>query len=416
MSIMKTIHFQFRCPTARLCATLCATATLVSVSQAAELAERKVVVVGGPGGGTGSAVAIAGTPDEQRIERHITVVGSGGAGGAGGGAIAVAGAGGDPKIIEMHRVITADDGTIEGKEVAWLGVGTEEAPEALASQLKLKKGQGLVVTYVGPDSPAAKAGLQKNDVLLELDGQMLVLPAQLRKLVHNRIQGEEVILKILRAGKEEELKATLGKTKTGTALFGDGGAWYGDLQYLGNRFRDLRLGEDLGESMKSLQESLARAGVNKDTIRIEVRKGIEEARKALQEALRASTNSAGAHITADRMLKNLRDQGISIDKDASVTVQSHGRQVRTIVKTDDSGTYVLVANPKKRLTAHDKHGKLVFDGEIDTAEQLDKVPESIRDCARDMVEELEKVKLPKAEDDEEAGEESSLSAVPEKNS
>jgi hypothetical protein len=383
---------------------------LLSVSQAAERVERKVTVVGGASTGGG------GTPEGKKVERHITVVGSGGAGGAGGGAIAVAGAGGDPKIIEMRRVISSDDGAIEGKEVAWLGVGTEEAPEALVSQLKLKNGQGLVVTYVGPDSPAAKAGLQKNDVLLELDGQMLVLPAQLRKLVHNRTEGDEVRLKILRAGKEEELKATLGKTRAGMTLFGEGGVWNGDLQNLGNHFRELRLGEGLGEGMKSLHESLARAGVNKDTIRIEVRKGIEEARKALQEALRASTNSARAHITADRLLKDLRDKGISIDKDASVTVQSHGRQVRTIVKTDDSGTYVLVANPTKRLTAHDKDGKLIFDGEIETAEQLDKVPESIRDRARDMVEELDKVKLPKAEDDEEAGEESSLSVVPEKNS
>jgi S1-C subfamily serine protease len=36
---------------------------------------------------------------------------------------------------------------------------------------------------VAPDSPAAKAGLEKNDVLAELEGQLLVVPAQLRKLV-----------------------------------------------------------------------------------------------------------------------------------------------------------------------------------------------------------------------------------------
>lgn len=398
-----------------LCAVIGTSLALAnSLAAAAEYVERKVVIVGGAGGG--GAVAVSGAPDGTRVERKVTVIGSGGAGGGGGGAIAVAGAGGDPKVIEIRRVLGAEDGSGEGKEIAFLGVGTEEAPEALASQLKLKGGQGLVVTYVGSNSPAAKAGLQKNDVLLELDGQMLVLPAQLRKLVQSRAEGDEVNLKVLRSGEQQEIKATLGKTKGGLALLGEGGTWTGDLKYLGKQFQDLHIGEQLGEEMKTLHESLARAGINKDRIRVEVRKGIEDAQKAIEEALRSSTNHIRTHIAADRMLKDLREKGITIDKDASVTVQSHGRQVRTIVKTDDSGTFVLLADPKKRLTAHDKDGKLIFDGEIESEEQLEKVPASIRDHVKDMIEELDKVKLPKAEQDEDAGEESSITVTPEKNS
>ena len=62
----------------------------------------------------------------------------------------------------------------EGKTVAWLGLGVEEASEALAAQLDLKDGEGLVVTFVASESPAAKAGFQKNDVLTRLDDQLLV--------------------------------------------------------------------------------------------------------------------------------------------------------------------------------------------------------------------------------------------------
>jgi len=57
-----------------------------------------------------------------------------------------------------------------------LGLSTEEAPEALASQFGLNSGEGLVVIYVAPDSPAAKAGFRKNDVLVELGDQLLVSP------------------------------------------------------------------------------------------------------------------------------------------------------------------------------------------------------------------------------------------------
>src|SRR5512133_1861935 len=55
------------------------------------------------------------------------------------------------------------------REVAWLGLATEESSEAVTSQLGLKTGEGLIVMFVAPDSPAGKAGFQKNDLLLELD-------------------------------------------------------------------------------------------------------------------------------------------------------------------------------------------------------------------------------------------------------
>ena len=37
-----------------------------------------------------------------------------------------------------------------------------------------------------------------------------------------------------------------------------------------------------------------------------------------------------------------------VDNNASVTVRSTGQQVKSIVKADDSGTIVVVSNPKPR--------------------------------------------------------------------
>src|SRR5262245_6332485 len=82
---------------------------------------------------------------------------------------------------------------VGGKEaqgdVTWLGVYAEEVSEALSSQLGLSSGEGLLVTYVAADSPASKAGLQKNDVLVGLRDQLLVHPSQLIKLI--RAQKED---------------------------------------------------------------------------------------------------------------------------------------------------------------------------------------------------------------------------------
>jgi hypothetical protein len=95
-------------------------------------------------------------------------------------------------------------------------------------------------------------------------------------------------------------------------------------------------------------------------------KPVDEARKAMQDALRSSSNAAWA--PAVKALKEIQRSGPFSEGGSSVTVRSTGQRVKSIVKADESGTLVLVCNPKPHLTAHDKGGKLVFDGEIDTPE------------------------------------------------
>jgi membrane-associated protease RseP (regulator of RpoE activity) len=56
----------------------------------------------------------------------------------------------------------------------WFGVATENLPEAVAKQLKLKPGQGLIVVQVFPKSPAEEAGLQRDDFIVEVDGKPLM--------------------------------------------------------------------------------------------------------------------------------------------------------------------------------------------------------------------------------------------------
>jgi serine protease Do len=55
-----------------------------------------------------------------------------------------------------------------------LGVETSQVPTVVSEQLGLSKGLGLVVEYVVPDSPAAVAGVQQNDILKMLNDQILI--------------------------------------------------------------------------------------------------------------------------------------------------------------------------------------------------------------------------------------------------
>src|SRR5436189_5119278 len=91
--------------------------------------------------------------------------------------------------------------------VTYLGVDTSQVPTVVSEQLGLAKGFGLVVDYVEPNSPAASAGIQQNDILKMLNDQILIEPSQLRRLLQTFPEGTEVTLTILRKGKEQKITA-----------------------------------------------------------------------------------------------------------------------------------------------------------------------------------------------------------------
>lgn len=82
-----------------------------------------------------------------------------------------------------------------------IGVTLSEADDTLRSHLKLKKGEGLVVTEVVDDSPAAKMGVKLHDVLVELDGKPLTSVDAINAQIQE-IKEKTVLLKLLRSGQE----------------------------------------------------------------------------------------------------------------------------------------------------------------------------------------------------------------------
>ncbi len=101
------------------------------------------------------------------------------------------------------------DGKVKTTPLTWMGVATDEVSEEVASQLPLDPGTGLIVEHIVPESPAAKAGLQKNDVLIRLNDQILVAPKQLGALVANRKAGDTIEVTYLRKGEKKTATVTL---------------------------------------------------------------------------------------------------------------------------------------------------------------------------------------------------------------
>lgn len=274
------------------------------------------------------------------------------------------------------------------RDLPWLGVSAEEAPEVVTAQLALDPGVGLVVTYVAKDSPAAGAGVEKNDVLVEFAGQQLVHPAQLRKLVQARKEGDRVELVFCRAGKQQTVSATLARTTPGFGLPDGEHAWQGDLRELQHQLREIPLGDAFREQMKALRDSMGDVQFDQKQVQEDIRRSMEEARKAWQEAMKSLTNAHQWLGPARDALKELEQSTGQRDKRTTVTVRNTGQTVKSIVKTDEAGTITLISNPKLFLTAHDPDGKLVFDGEIETAEQRAKVPPEVWQRVEPLLEKL----------------------------
>jgi M6 family metalloprotease-like protein len=77
----------------------------------------------------------------------------------------------------------------------------------------LKDGQGkLVVDEIQPDSPATKAGVEKGDVVAQLDGEAVKSPEAFRDSLQLKGPGEVVKLALIRGDKPIDTKAILGAT------------------------------------------------------------------------------------------------------------------------------------------------------------------------------------------------------------
>jgi serine protease Do len=241
--------------------------------------------------------------------------------------------------------------------VTYLGVDTSQVPTVVSDQLGLAKGFGLVVDYVEPNSPAATAGVQQNDILKMLNDQILVEPSQLRKLLQTFPEGTEVTLTVLRKGQEQKFTAKLARKEVPqrrNASQGGDHDWHWDFDPTG----------DMKEQMQELKDQLKeQLGDQRGIVREAVTQAHEAARRARDDARRATDQ--------------LR---IFFENDGEVKASKIDLGKAQIVFSDDKGELKLAnVDGKKLLTVKDPQGKLLFSGPVETKEDLDKMPADVRE-------------------------------------
>jgi serine protease Do len=107
-----------------------------------------------------------------------------------------------------------------GKVVrGYIGVGIQEVTPSLAKAFNVPAEKGALVSNVDPNSPGGKAGLQRGDVITEINGEPVQGSNDLRLKVGTMSPGTAVHLKVLRNRQARDVTVTLGEApeKTGAA-------------------------------------------------------------------------------------------------------------------------------------------------------------------------------------------------------
>ncbi len=267
--------------------------------------------------------------------------------------------------------------------VTFLGVETSPVPPVVCDQLALAKGFGLVVDYVVPDSPAAAAGMQQNDILKMLNDQILMEPAQLRKLLQSFSEGTNVTFTVLRKGQEQKITVKLTKKEMPKR------------RSFGPRGQDFGLGDqdfgDVRDRMNELKEQLGDA--NQGMIHDAVMKAHEEVQRVREEAQRVREEARRARDEAQREGQRARDEGrrsgqqirITRTDDTGLKTTKIDLGKAQIVCSDDKGELRIDnADGKRILTAKDPKGLLLFSGPVETKEDIDKIPAGVQERFRTL--------------------------------
>jgi serine protease Do len=99
----------------------------------------------------------------------------------------------------------------KGKVIrGWMGVNIQSLNDDLAATYGLKEAKGAYVSAVTPGSPAEKAGLQPEDVILGADGKQIEDSSDLSRYISSKSPGTTVKLDLLRGKDRKAASVTLG--------------------------------------------------------------------------------------------------------------------------------------------------------------------------------------------------------------
>jgi serine protease Do len=261
----------------------------------------------------------------------------------------------------------------------FLGIYPEEITRENMGRYNLREARGVGISKVSEGSPAEKAGLKKDDVVLRFNGEEVTSVRKLDRLVSEVAPDHTARLTISRNGGEQELSVTLGQRKDFANAFvfprdGDAGKLLeGNLNGAPGAFA-LALGSSrrIGVSTNTLTKQLA------DYFGIAGGKGV------LISSVREDSPAAKAGLKAGDVITEVDGEKIDevgdlsrsinrkSDGDVTLTIMRDRSQL-TIRVTPEKGEAAPLFGPEFRIEGTPRVGQLMTIPGTPLMPQLDKI-------------------------------------------
>jgi serine protease Do len=105
----------------------------------------------------------------------------------------------------------------EASGSSYLGVAVMGIDDNIANELQLHDEQGALVRWVADGSPASRAGIKRDDIILQFNGKAVKDASDLGRFVHEVAPGRKAKLKINRDGKIVTVPVTLAALRSPSA-------------------------------------------------------------------------------------------------------------------------------------------------------------------------------------------------------
>ncbi len=237
------------------------------------------------------------------------------------------------------------------KMVTFLGVETSRVSNALRNHVDIPEGVGLTIEHVVEGTGAEEAGIQQYDILLEMDGQLIINQEQLRTLVRSKKPDDTVKVEIFRKGKKLKIDVELGEREAAqNRRFGRNLRipMPPSLKSLGD-WEDFDFNmEEFQEHMEKLKEKAADMG--------------DEALQYIPEIMIERENENGSH---------------------QFTTFGKGQKRIRLTKGGVSATMEIV-DGKKHFYITDKDDQVLYDGKNPDKEGVEKLPENVRAIIKEL--------------------------------
>ncbi|MBI4168342.1 MAG: PDZ domain-containing protein [Acidobacteria bacterium] len=228
-----------------------------------------------------------------------------------------------------------------------LGVSIDDISADRAKELKLKEETGVEIKSVLPDSPAAEAGLEEGDVILEYQGTRVESAAQLVRMVRETPPGRTVTLLVSRDGSTRTVRAKVEEREDEHRKFIRGHRIeiphieipeieIPDIPGLGSIPSSVRLGAQVENLTDQLGEYF----------------GVKDGQGVLVQSVRKGAPGEAAGLRAGDVIIRVDDEEVSDSSDLrSALRERRGKQLKLTIVRDRREQTLTVAAPRDDETS-----------------------------------------------------------------